>query len=116
LRLSTLRAAVLVAAAAQLLAVFSLPARESAVRVAEFALLGAPLGLAHGHRVLLQRVLHLLQLLRRVRQLLVALLDLGLDFLLRLDRRRGVAQDALGVDEAEFPGERRLVLCSGRRR
>src|SRR2546422_1139587 len=38
----------LVAALVQILAELALPALEIAVHVAEFALLGAPLGLAHG--------------------------------------------------------------------
>src|SRR6266850_1123249 len=79
-------------------------------------LLVAPLRVAHRDAVLFQLVLHALELVGDARHLLVALLELGLDLLLRALRRNGVAQDALGVDEAELAGERRrgrLVLRQG---
>src|SRR5712692_6684735 len=103
----------LVAALVQVLAELALPALEIAVLLGEFALLAAALRLAHGHRVLLDVVLHALELLGHLGELLVALLELGLDLLLRAHRRDRVAQDALGVDEAELAGQRRrrrLVL------
>src|SRR3990172_6366416 len=104
----------LVAPLVQILADFALPALEIAVQIAEFALLVAALGLAHGHRVLLQLVLHALELIGDLGELLVALLELGLDLLLRPHGGRGVAQDALGVDEAD--PARRLGLGEGPRR
>src|SRR5688572_16162231 len=92
----------LVAALVEVLAELALLALELAVQVAELALPAAPLRVAHGHGVLVQVVLHALELAGDLRQLLVALLELGLDLLLRALRRNGVAQDALGVDEAEL--------------
>src|SRR5689334_311035 len=109
-----------VAPLVEVLAKFALLSLELAVGVAEVALLGAALRLAHGHGVLLQVLLHALRLVGHARELLVALLKLRLDLLLRALRGRGVAQDALGVDEAELAGERRrragLVLRQGQRR
>src|SRR5580765_3298551 len=96
----------LVPARVQVLAELALLPLEFAVQLAEFALFRAPLRLAHGDAVLLQVVLHALQLVGETRQLLVALLELGLDFLLRFLCQRRVAQDALGVDEAELARQR----------
>src|SRR5437764_6122945 len=95
----------LVAARVQVLAEFALLALEIAVQLAEFALLRAPLRFAHRDAVLLEVVLHALQLVGEACQLLVALLELGLDLLLRALREHRVAQDALGVDEAELARE-----------
>src|SRR5918999_4072250 len=86
----------------EVLAELALLSLELAVEVGELALAVTPLGLAHGHRVLVEVVLHALQLARDLRELLIALLELRLDLLLRALRRRGVAQDALGVDETEL--------------
>src|SRR3954469_18036781 len=102
-----------VAALVEVLAELALLALELALQVAELALLVAALRLGHGHRVLVQVLLHALELVGEPRQLLVALLELGLDLLLRALRRDGVAQDALRVDEGELARERRrrgLVL------
>src|SRR5437763_15895201 len=96
----------LVAALIQVLAELALLPLEFAVQVAEIALLGAALRLAHGDGVLLHVLLHALQLIGDARELLVALLELRLDLLLRALRRRRVAQDALGVDEAELAARR----------
>src|SRR5436190_7384549 len=89
----------LVPALVQVLAELALLALEVAVELAELALLGAPLRLRHCHAILLEIILHALQLIGEARELLIALLELGLDFLLRPLRRDGIAQDALGVDE-----------------
>src|SRR5689334_9266611 len=112
----------LVAALVQVLAELALLPLEVAVEIAELALLGAALRLAHRHAVLLEVFLHALQLVGEAGELLVALLELGLDLLLRALRGRGVAQDALGVHEAELANGRRrirLVLrgcrCRGER-
>src|SRR6266540_2962888 len=61
----------LVAALVQVLAELALPALEIAVQLAQFALLAAALRLAHGHRVLLDVVLHALELLGQLGELLV---------------------------------------------
>src|SRR5947208_2648571 len=95
----------LVAPLVEVLAEFALLSLEVAVQLAELALLGAPLRLAHRHAVLLQLLLHALELVGEARELLVAFLELGLDLLLRALRRHRVAQDALGVDEAELAGD-----------
>src|SRR5258706_1270213 len=97
----------LVAALVEVLAELALLALELAVQLAELALAVAPLALAHGHRVLLDVVLHFLQLVGDLGQLLVALLELGLDLALRPHRRRGIAQDAFGVDVADLHRLRR---------
>src|SRR5262245_11714485 len=91
---------------------------EVAVEVGEFALAVAALRLAHGDGVAVEVVLHALQLRGDLGELLVALLELGLDLLLRALRRGGVAQDALGVDEAELAREGRRLLLGrkGKRR
>src|SRR5688572_28525641 len=100
----------LVAPLVEVLAELALLALELAVEVAELALLAAALRVAHGHGVLVQVVLHLLQLAGDLGELLVALLEFRFDLLLRALRRNRVAQDALGVDEAELaalrPGRR----------
>src|SRR4051812_9077079 len=109
----------LVPALVQVLAELALLPLEVAVEVGEIALLGSALRVAHRHAVLLEVFLHALQLVGEPRQLLVALLELRLDLLLRALRRRGIAQDALGVDEAELAGHGRragLVLCERGRR
>src|SRR5436190_5869999 len=103
----------LVTALIQVFAELALLALEIAVQLAELALLGAPLRLAHRHGVLLEVFLHALELIGHARELLVAFLELRLDLLLRALRGDGVAQDALGVDEAELAGDgdcSRLVL------
>src|SRR5688572_11014187 len=105
----------LVAALVEVLAELALLALEVAVELAEVALAVAPLGLAHGDRVLLQVLLHLLQVAGDLRQLFVALLELGLDLLLRALRRNRLAQDALGVDEAELARLGRLRRDGQRR-
>src|SRR5687768_10227684 len=87
----------LVPALVEVLAEFALLPLELAVRVGELALAVAPLRFAHGHRVLVEVVLHALEIRRQLGELLVALLELGLDLLLRPLRRRRVAQDALGI-------------------
>src|SRR5688500_4817299 len=92
----------LVAALVQILAELALLALELAVQVAELPLLGAPLRLAQRHGVLLEVLLHALELLGDAGQLAVALLELALDLLLRPYRGRRVAQDALGMHEAEL--------------
>src|SRR5919109_1843884 len=92
----------LVAALVQVLAELALLPLEVAVQVAELAFLGAPLRLAHGDRVRLQVLLHARELIGQSRELLAALLEFGFDLLLRALRGRRVAQDALGVDEAEL--------------
>src|SRR5688572_16808320 len=108
----------LVAPLVQVLAKLALLPLELALQVAELALLAAALCLAHGDGVLVQVLLHALELVGEPRQFLVALLELGLDLLLRALRRHGVAQDALGVDESELAHRRRrrLVLRVGARR
>src|SRR5438067_3732244 len=97
----------LVAPLVQVLAELALLPLEIAVQVGELALAVAPLRLAHRDAVLLQLFLHALELIGEPRHLLVALLEFGLDLLLRALRRRGVAQNALGVDEAELAARRR---------
>src|SRR5580765_6749697 len=62
----------LVAALVEVLAELALLALEIAVQLAELALAVTALAFAHGHRVLLDLVLHLLQLGGDARQLLVA--------------------------------------------
>src|SRR4051812_10767965 len=94
-----------VAALVQVLAELALLPLEVAVEVTELALLRAPLRLAHRHAVALEVFLHALQLVGEASELLVALLELGLDLLLRALGGRGVAQDALGIDEAELAGD-----------
>src|SRR5437588_5379492 len=106
----------LVAALIQVLAELALLPLEFAVQVAEIALLGAALRLAHGDGVLLHVLLHALQLIGDARELLVALLELRLDLFLRALRRRRVAQDALGVDEAELADRRGGALVLRERR
>src|SRR5688572_5483984 len=103
----------LVAPRVEVLAELALLALEVSVELAEVAFLGAALVLAHGDRVLLQVVLQLLQLAGDLGQLLVALLELGLDLLLRALRGRGLAQDALRVDEAELARESRRLCARG---
>src|SRR5262245_47066510 len=105
----------LVAALVQVLPELALLALEVAVQLAELALAVAALALAHGHRVLLDVVLHLLQVARDARQLLVALLELAFDLALRAHRRHRLAQDALGVDVADLH-RRRDGLRDGERR
>src|SRR6185503_9405883 len=61
-----------VAALVEVLAELALLALEIAVQVAPLALAVAALALAHRHRVLLDVVLHLLQLIGEARQVLVA--------------------------------------------
>src|SRR5918911_1600020 len=58
----------LVAALVQVLAKLALLPLEVAVQLAELALLRAPLRFAHRHRVLLEVVLHALQLIGEARQ------------------------------------------------
>src|SRR5688572_30253513 len=62
----------LVAALVQVLAKLALLSLELAVHVGELALAVAPLRLAHGHGVLVEVVLHALQLRGDLRELLVA--------------------------------------------
>src|SRR4051812_14802951 len=90
----------------EILAELALLALEIAVELAEIAFLDPALALAHGDRVLLQLLLQLLQLAGDLGELLVALLELGFDLLLRALRRPSLAQDALGVDEAELARQR----------
>src|SRR3954463_13129471 len=97
----------LVATLVQVLAEFALLPLEVAVQLVELALLGAPLVLGHGDAVLLQVVLHALELVGEPRELLVAFLELRFDLLLRALRRYGIAQDALGIDKAELARKRR---------
>src|SRR3954447_21592465 len=97
----------LVATLVQVLAEFALLPLEVAVQLVELALLGAPLVLGHGDAVLLQVVLHALELVGEPRELLVAFLELRFDLLLRALRRYGIAQDALGIDKAELASKRR---------
>src|SRR3954470_4885326 len=102
----------LVAPLVDVLAEFPLFSLELAIQIAELALLRPPLALAHGHRVLVQVLLHALQLLGGARQLVVALLEFGLELALRAHRRHRVSQDALGAHEGHFAGG----LLRGRRR
>src|SRR4051812_41467847 len=95
----------LVAARVQVLAELALLPLEVAVQLPEFALLRSPLRFAHRDAVLLEVVLHALELVGEACHLLVALLELSFDFLLRALGERGVAQDALGVDETELARE-----------
>src|SRR5919201_3385769 len=92
----------LVAALVEILAELALLSLEVAVQVAEIALFRPALRLAHGDGVLLQVLLHALELIGDARELLVALLEFRFDLFLRALRGRGVTQDALGVDEAEL--------------
>src|SRR5918992_2792263 len=92
----------LVAPLVQVLAELALLALEIAVEIAELALLRAALSLAHGHGVLVELSLHALQLVGDRGELAVALLELGLDLLLRAHRGHRVAQDALGMHEPEL--------------
>src|SRR5687767_9565547 len=109
------RRELLVATLVQVLAELALLALELAVHVAELPLLRPALVVAHRHRVLVQVVLHALELVGHASELLVALLELGLDLLLRAHCRRRVPQDALGVDEAELSGGSRLLGGGGKR-
>src|SRR5687768_2036488 len=98
----------LVAALVQVFAELALLALELPVHLAELALLVAALGLGHGHGVLVEVLLHALELRGDAGQLAIALLEFRLDLLLRRHRRGGVAQDALGVHEAELAHGYRL--------
>src|SRR3954470_19056901 len=106
----------LVAPLVEILAELALLPLEVAIEVGEVAFLGAALRLAHGDGVLLHLLLHALQLVGHARELLVALLELRFDLLLRALRRHRVAQDALGVDEAELADRRRGALVLRERR
>src|SRR5258708_8168403 len=72
----------LVASLVQVLAELALLALEVAILLAEFPFLVTPLVLAHRHGILVEVVLHALELLGKLGELLVALLELGLDLLL----------------------------------
>src|SRR6478735_2851662 len=104
----------LVAPRVEVLAELALLSLEVAVELAEVALLRAALRIAHRDGVLLEVFLQPLQLARHLGELLIALLELGLDLLLRALRRRRLAQDALGVDEAELARRGRGLRVSGR--
>src|SRR5512145_2288459 len=107
----------LVSALVQVLAELALLSLEVAVELAELALLGAALALGHGHGFLVQLRLHALQVGGDPGELAVALLELGLDLLLRPHRGGRVAQDALGMHEAELAarGRRSASRLRGRR-
>src|SRR3989337_1595759 len=91
----------LVAALVEVLAELALAALEVAAQVVELAFLRPALAVRQGDALPLELVLHALQLLRGLGQLLVALGEFRLDLLLRAHRRHRVAQDAGRIDEAD---------------
>src|SRR3990170_4286195 len=80
----------LVAALVEVLARLTLLALELAIEIRELTVTLGALGLGHGHRVFLERVLQALQLIGQLAEFLVALGKLELQLLLRTNRRRGV--------------------------
>src|SRR6267378_5647737 len=98
----------LLAPVTQILVEFPLSSLKVPVEVAELALSLLALRLRHRHGVLLQALLHLLQLLRQPRELLTARGELLFQFLLGALRGRRFLQDPLQTDEADARlGERR---------
>src|SRR4029077_16577026 len=91
-----------VAARVEVLPEFALLALEFAIEIVELALALLPVGLRHGHRVLLEVLLHFLELLGRLGELLVAPRELLLYLLLRALRDRRVAQDPVETDETDL--------------
>ena len=92
----------LVAAQVEVLAELALRALEVARQVREVALLVAPLGLGHRGAVLLELRLQVAHLLGELLDLGVARRELLLELLLRALGGRRLAEQALGVDEADL--------------
>ena len=92
----------LVAAQVDVLAELALHALQVARLVGEVALLVAPLGLAHRRAVLVEHRLQVAHLLAQLLQVGVARREFLLELLLRALGRRGVAEQPLGVDEADL--------------
>src|SRR3989454_3991627 len=92
----------LVAPLRHVLVEFALLALELPVEVAEFPLAPLPVGFRHRYRIPVQVLLQLLQLLRHLREVLPALGELQLQFLLRPLGCRRLAQDSLQADESDL--------------
>src|SRR5512139_736711 len=92
----------LVAAQVEVLAELAALALQLSVEVAEVALLRLALAVRHGHAVLVELRLQVARLLGELLQRLFACGELALQLLLRGHRQRGLAQQALGVDEADL--------------
>ena len=92
----------LVAPQVQILAELALRALQIARQVREVALAVAPLGLGHRDAVLLEQRLQVAHLLRELLDLGVAGGEFLLELLLRALRRRGIAEQPLGVHEADL--------------
>src|SRR5258706_4507638 len=100
----------------QILVEFPVSSLKVRVEVAELALPLLALRLRHGHGVLLQALLHLLQLLRQPRELLTARGELLFQLLLGALRSRRFLQDPLQADEADARlGKRRTCGREQRR-
>src|SRR6185437_6183712 len=92
----------LVAAQVQVLAEFALHPCQVARLVREVAILVAPIGVAHRRAVAVERRLQVAYLLRELLDLGVAGREFLLDLRLRALGRRRLAEQPLGVDEADL--------------
>ncbi len=103
------RGVFLVLAQVEIFTEFALFPLEFARQLVEFLFLGTPIRLGHGKGVLLQSLLHSLQLLRHALKILIAFREFGFDLLGCFDGSRCVAEDPMGVDVTDL--ER--IRCGG---
>src|SRR5512139_3130634 len=92
----------LVAAQVEVLAELASLALQIAIEVAQIPLLRLSLAVRHGHAVLVELRLEVARLLGELLQRLFAGGELAFQLLLRGHRQRRLAQQALGVDEADL--------------